>query len=185
MEALDGAPRVGEVGEGLAHAHEHDVRHPAVTCGAGGGDHLFDDLTGREVTVEAGLAGGAEAAGHGAAGLRTHTDRRPVGVEHEHGLDLMTVVGLPQPLEGLALVGVLQLELVERQRGPLGDLGPQRLGNCRDLVGVTEFVVEALPDLVDPVVRLTVAQRCELGAVEVVERGAGGDQVVDASIVRL
>lgn len=96
----------------------------------------------------------------------------------------MAVVGLPQPLEGLALVGVLQRELGQRKGRPLGEFGAQPLGNGGDFVGMLQFGVEATPDLIDSIARLTTTQRSELVAIEVVERGARG-QVVDASIVRL
>ena len=84
------------VGERLAHAHEHDVAHPAsgppgdlaARERAGAGDDLLDDLGGRQVAGQPGLAGRAERAVHAAAGLadETHIVTRS-GVAHEHRLD--------------------------------------------------------------------------------------------------
>ena len=61
-----------EVQERLAHAHEDDVRQAAAAVGgeaAGGVADLVDDLGRLEVAPEAQLAGGAEGAADGAAGL--------------------------------------------------------------------------------------------------------------------
>ena len=58
-------------------------------------DHLLDDLAGGQVPLEAGLAGGAERAAHGAAGLGRHADRGPGRVAHQHGLDRGAVAAAP------------------------------------------------------------------------------------------
>jgi hypothetical protein len=96
----------------------------------------------------------------------------------------VAVVGLPEPLEGLALVGFLDLDLVQCERRSLVQVSAELLGDRRDLVGVAQVAVEALPDLVDAVARLTIAEFCELVTIKVVERGAGSAQLVDGSIVR-
>ena len=82
------------VGQRLAHAHEHDVGDPrrappgrrrlAAASAARAGDDLLDDLGGGHVAGQAGLAGGAERAGHAAAGLAGDAHRDPVGVAHQH-----------------------------------------------------------------------------------------------------
>jgi hypothetical protein len=104
VDALDGRPHVAVVvGERLAHAHEHDVGHPPIDARARRrAHHLLDDLADGEVPLEAGLAGGAEAARHGAAGLAADAHRRAVAVVHEHRLDAAAVVELPQELHRVA-----------------------------------------------------------------------------------
>ena len=79
VEPLDRGPHRAVVGQRLAHPHEHHVRHPPGQRRPPGPDHLLDDLAGGEMALEAGLAGGAERAGHGAAGLGRHAHRGPVG----------------------------------------------------------------------------------------------------------
>ena len=55
-----------------------DTRRPSARGRRDGPDDLLDDLAGGEVALEAGLAGGAEPAGHGAAAwVDTHTVDRP------------------------------------------------------------------------------------------------------------
>jgi hypothetical protein len=100
VRALHGWPHPVVVGEGLAHAHEHDVAQPpAVVAGPAGGAHgLLDDLTGGEVALETRLPRGAEAARHGAPGLGRHAHGRAVAVVHEHGLDVGAPVETEQPL---------------------------------------------------------------------------------------
>ena len=97
------------VGHRLAHAHEDDVGDPARPAGdlAAGerpraGDDLLDDLGGRHVALQPALAGGAERAGHAAAGLRGDAHRDPVGVAHQHRLDQRAVEEPPQRLAGRA-----------------------------------------------------------------------------------
>ena len=65
---------------------------------------LLEDLARCEVTSEPGLAGGAEAARHGAAGLARDAHRGPVGIVHQHRLDDRTVVEAERPLG--RLVGI-------------------------------------------------------------------------------
>ena len=106
VQPLDGAPHRGLVGQRLAHAHEHDVADAAAAVAGppGGADDLLDDLAGRQVAGEAGLAGGAEAAPHGAAGLARHAHGGPVGVQHQHRLDAGAAGELPQELDRVAAV---------------------------------------------------------------------------------
>ena len=73
------------VGQRLAHAHEDDVGHPPGPAGhlparqrPGAGEHLLDDLGGRQVAGQPGLPGGAERAVHPAAGLRRDAHRDPL-----------------------------------------------------------------------------------------------------------
>ena len=101
------------VGHRLAHAHEHHVGDPARTAGdlvarqrAGAGDDLLDDLGGGHVALEAALSGGAERAGHAAAGLARDAHRDPARVAHQHRLDQRAVEELPEGLAGGAAVGL-------------------------------------------------------------------------------
>ena len=114
------------VGQRLAHAHEDHVGQAAGATGhlttrqrAGAGDDLLDDLGGGHVAGQAVLAGGAERAGHAAAGLAGDADRDPVGVAHQHRLDEGAVEEPPHRLAGGALVG---LERAQRRH----QLGQER-----------------------------------------------------------
>src|SRR5579875_3690959 len=71
VERLNGAQRGSVIGERLAHAHENDVGHVLVRGVEQSREvqYLLDNLARREVAPEALLAGGAEAARHGAASL--------------------------------------------------------------------------------------------------------------------
>ena len=64
-----------DVGEGLAHSHEHDVRD-ALRRRVLRARDLLDDLARRELTLEPGLTGRTERAAHRAPGLRRYTDGR-------------------------------------------------------------------------------------------------------------
>ena len=96
VQALDGRPDAVVVGERLPHPHEHHVGQPPRPRRPHGDRHLLDDLARREVPLEAGLAGGAELAGHGATRLRGHAHRHPVGVAHQDRLDARLVAQRPQ-----------------------------------------------------------------------------------------
>jgi hypothetical protein len=74
--------------------------------GARARDDLLDDLGGRHVALETTLAGGAERAGHAAAGLAGDTDGGAVRVAHQHRLDERAVEELPERLARGALVGL-------------------------------------------------------------------------------
>ena len=106
-EAAYGADDGLVVGQRLAHAHEHDVGDAAGAAGhlaagqrPGAGDHLLDDLGGGHVALQPALAGGAERAGHAAAGLAGDAHRGAVGVAHQHRLDERAVEEPPQRLAG-------------------------------------------------------------------------------------
>ena len=113
----------------------------------GRGDDLLDDLGGGQVAGEAALAGGAERAGHAAAGLAGHADRDPVGVAHQHALDQRAVVQAPQRLAGRPGIGLQRADLGE-QRGQQGrpDLrahGRRQVGHRRRIVLEPAEVVPA------------------------------------------
>ena len=80
VERLDRRQHPVEVEQRLAHAHEHDVRQ-ALAVGrepARGVADLVDDLGDLEVAPEPELAGGAERAADGAAGLARDAQRVPL-----------------------------------------------------------------------------------------------------------
>ena len=79
-----------------------------------------------ELALEPGLAGGAELARHGAAGLGGDAHRDPVRIVHQDGLDLGPVMELPQPLDGLSVIGGPPRDLVQGGRQRLGERGAQR-----------------------------------------------------------
>ena len=111
----DGADDRLVVGQRLAHAHEHDVADPSATAGNPAAaqlpltvDDLLDDLGGAHVALQPALAGGAEGAGHPAAGLAGDAHRDAVGVAHQHALDQCAVVQPPQGLDsGVAVAAEL------------------------------------------------------------------------------
>ena len=112
-QAAYGAHHGLVVGQRLAHPHEDDVgdasgpaRDLAAGQRPGAGDDLLDDLGGGHVALEAALAGGAERAGHPAAGLARDAHGDAVGVAHQHGLDQRAVEEAPQGLAGGAAVGL-------------------------------------------------------------------------------
>ena len=74
------------------------------------------DEKGIEVALEAGLAGGTEAARHRAAGLGRHAHGRAVGVVHQHRLDERAVVQAPQPLDRVPVVAHRLGGLLQRRR---------------------------------------------------------------------
>ena len=80
-----------EVCQRFAHAHKDDIVDSTLAGGLGGPDHLFDDLSGAEVAVEADLTGGAEAAAHRAARLARHAHCAAVAVVHQNRLDQLAV----------------------------------------------------------------------------------------------
>ena len=98
----------------------------AVRRGARRGTDLIDDLGRRQVAGEAALPGGAERAGHAAAGLAgdAHRDALAGGaarrVAHQHALDQRAVVQSPQRLAGGAVVGGDGADLVEQPREQRG-----------------------------------------------------------------
>jgi hypothetical protein len=92
----------------LAHAHHHHVGDDPL---AGrqlqplaqpvlGKPQLGQDLAGAQVAAEALVAGGAEAAAHGATGLGGHAQRAAVVLGDEHGLDGVAAAHVEQPLGG-------------------------------------------------------------------------------------
>ena len=133
------------VGHRLAHAHEDHVVHAAGAAGdlvagqrPGAGDDLLDDLGGGHVALQAALAGGAERAGHAAAGLRGDAHRHAVGVAHQHRLDQRTVEELPQRLAGGALVGLHRAQRRHQRRQQRLDeplaLGGRQVGHLGRVV---------------------------------------------------
>ena len=178
VHALDGLPCGVVVRERLAHAHEDHVRQtpPGVAGSPGRVHHLFDDLAGGELSIETGLTGGAERAPHRTTGLAGDADRGALVVVHEHGLDAGSVVERPQPLHGGALVAGRLADDVQGQGQAGLEVGPQRLGDVRELGGRGQVLIETAPHLVDPIARLVLQERAERGAVDAVagERHRGG-----------
>ena len=80
VERLDGGEHPVEVEQRLAHAHEHDVGQPLAGRGqpARRVADLVDDLGDLEVAPEPELAGRAERAADGAAGLARDAQRVPL-----------------------------------------------------------------------------------------------------------
>ncbi len=96
--------------EGFAHAHEDDVADfeggvDGVEDAAGVED-LADDFAGVEVADEAHLAGGAEHAAHGAAGLGADADRVASFVSHEDGFDDLPIGEAEEEFAGESVVAV-------------------------------------------------------------------------------
>jgi len=122
------------------------------------------------VAIKPSLTRRTEATRHGAPSLRADTHGCPVGVEHEHGLDLVAVVGLPEPFERLTLVCALLLNLLQRQRCLGLQMRSKLFRDVREFFGQLEALVQALPDLVDSILGFAIAKVTELISVQVVER---------------
>ena len=134
------------VRERLAHAHEHhvgDAAGPAGNLAPGerpcAGHHLRDDLGSRQVPGQPRLAGGAERAGHPAAGLRRHAHGDAPRVAHEDRLHVGAVERTPQGLAGHpSVAGLLALggEQPRQQRGGEPGAGSRRqIGHLVRVVG--------------------------------------------------
>ena len=94
---------ITEVGERLAHAHQHDIGHRPQPAGleaefAVGEPDLADDLGGGEVAVETLLRRRAERAVERAADLRGHAERAAVGLGDVDHLEGLRAIGAQQPL---------------------------------------------------------------------------------------
>ncbi len=154
VEPVERGDDAVEVRHRLAHPHEDDVRE-APGAGLLHRSHdLLDDLAGGELALEARLAGRAEAAAHGAPGLRGDADRGAVGVVHEDGLHEGAVVELPQPLDGVLAVRRRHRGRLQREGEGVVDLlaqGDRQVGHLRRLDGPP---VEPVPHLACPVGRL-------------------------------
>ena len=94
---------------------------------------------------------------------------------HEDGLDEGVVGESPQPLGGLTPVADRAGLLDEARREPFGQVGAQAGGECGDRRRVEQAVVQALPELVEPVAGCgaeEVGEECLERAVVVVVAGA-------------
>ena len=172
MQPLErGAHRI-DVGQRLAHAHEHDVRHPLLG-GVLRAHDLLDDLAGVEVAFEAGLAGGAERAPHRAPGLGRDAHGGAFGAVHQHGLDLRAVGGAPQPLRGVAVGAGLRGDWRQRERQRVGEPGAQRFGQRGELFERSPLSPETVGELGDAILRLAPRNQesFELGARRAVTSG--------------
>src|SRR5262249_17874783 len=80
---------------------------------------------------------------------------RAVGVPHEHGLDLGTVGGAPQPLRGHAVITVLFGIDRERERERIAESGAQVFRQIRERVEGPALFIQPFVQLPRPVRRLT------------------------------
>ena len=87
---------------------------------------------------------------------------------HQHGLDQGSVGEAPQPLDGLPVVTGRAGLLCQACRELTHEAVAQACWECRDLRRVGEVLVEALPELVDPIVGLVAEQPSEGGPIVVV-----------------
>ena len=124
-----------EVQERLAHAHEDEVRQvTAAGCQAAPGvPDLVDDLGDVQVTLEPELAGGAERAPDGTAGLAADAQRVPLApraarrVVHQDALHEPPIGQLVQRLLRGAIVGDADLGRGQRiEAQSFGKPGPKR-----------------------------------------------------------
>ena len=97
---------VVEVVQRFPDAHEDDVGdwHAPVRLGE---DHLLQHFSRRQVPDLAPQGGGAEGAPHAASHLAGNADGVAVAVAHEHRLNAVAVVELPQVLDGAVRPGHL------------------------------------------------------------------------------
>ena len=151
-EAVEGGDDVLVVDHGLAHAHEHDIAQAdriaaqlALPAGPGGAADLLDDLAGGQVPGQTHLAGGAEGAGHAAAGLGGDAQGGALLVAHEDALDAHAVVQLPQVLDGAPAVGAQGAhrgdELGQQLGAQLLALGGGQVGHVCAVAGEVREVV--------------------------------------------
>ena len=174
---------VAEVGERLAHAHQHHVGDGPQAARleaelAVGEPHLADDLVGGEVAVEALLRGRAERAVERAAHLRGDAERAAVGLRDEHHLEGLHAVGAQQPLAGAVGRVVARDDLRRADHGALGEL---RAEIAREVGHRREVALHALVHPVHELARaegLAAERRDELlerGPLEPEQRGARVD----------
>ena len=141
---------------------------------------LVDDLAGAQLAPEPRLAGRAERAVHGAAGLRADADRRPlVGpparrVAHEHRLDPLAIAQLVDRLGGQAAIGTDDVAVGDRREPELGGDGrSQRRRQVRQVIERSGAgPMRALEHLSGPIRGLAagVEPRGELGRVDLADR---------------
>ena len=143
------------VGQGLPHAHEHDVGHPlghvlrvphhAVAQRPHTLDHLIGDLGGGEVACEAGLAGRTERAVHPAPRLGRNAHGHALVVAHEYRLDHSAV---EQPVDGLDGHPLVRAQLPhggqQRRQGLGRELAPLGGGQIRHGRGVRLEALEVV-----------------------------------------
>ena len=90
----------------LAHAHHHDIGNDALLALQMPAQEslrkpeLGDDFSAAEVAAETLMPGGAEAAAHGAAGLRGDAQCSPIVFRNENRLHGVTAANVKQPLDG-------------------------------------------------------------------------------------
>lgn len=150
-EDVYGRERVVVVVQGFAHTHEDDVAQAFATClqEAVYEEGLGDDFAGGEVTLEAHLAGGAEDAAHGAAGLGADAGGGAAFEFHEDGFDGFAIGEGEEEFAGEAVAAVgagVDGEGVEYGRSgqSLGQIGAQVRHFCD---GGCLFLVQVMPDL--------------------------------------
>jgi hypothetical protein len=118
------------VEQGLAHAHEHHMAG-ATPHHFSHAQHLIDDFMNRQGTLQALLAGGAEAAGHGAPHLAAEADGEAIFGGDAHRFEAEAVVGSQQQLGGaVASDGLLKNPGATQKRGllPMGLRAPDLAG---------------------------------------------------------
>jgi len=153
----DGGDDIAEIGERLAHAHQHHVGDAALatrleTEFTVGEPDLADDLGGGEVAVEALLRRGAERAVEHAAHLRGDAERAAIGLGDEYRLEGLRGIGAQQPFAGAVRRGM--------RRDDLGhlDLGVQRELGAEVARQVAHRFKAALAALVEPAHELARAE---------------------------
>src|SRR4051794_33210325 len=127
---------------------------------------------------EPGLPRRAKATAHRATDLAADAPRDAVGIQHQHGLDPLAVVQLPQVLHRVAPVAESADDDLQRRLQSLTQRRPQRLRNVGHLRRRGQVLIQPLPDLIHPVPRLVLEQCGELGAARLVQ---GRRHTADAS----
>jgi hypothetical protein len=147
------------------------VEPPTIrTCAACRKYHLFNDLTGAELTEIAAVPGRAEATGHRAAGLGGDAHRGMIAIVHEHGLYRGTVIESKEPLYGSSTIGSLLVRYRQRRRklGGLGEPLAECLGENRYLLDLLEALIERLLKLLEAKPRFARQECSDLLIFEVV-----------------
>ena len=134
-----------EVGQRLAHPHEHHVVDRAGPLGSREARRvpvLSRDLGGGELPAEAEVARRTEDAAESAARLRGEAERQSIGGRDQHRLDLLAVLQPPEVLHR-SVPGAGDVSRLQRRERKLGaEGGAKLLGQRGGLVQRAGFPIE-------------------------------------------
>lgn len=127
--------QIVEVGQRLPHSHHHDIaqsflrRQPSLKQ-----QHLFHDLAGRQIAIDAVEAAGTKDAPHGAANLSADADRPPIFIAQQHAFDLAAIRQFQEQLFGAIVRLQMPRDGTRPQRKVAGELAPERFRQVAHLL---------------------------------------------------